>query len=80
VGTMVASSSKFSYIQVSNGGKATGAGLELLKMGVDVTFSKFTKSAGFGIKKYLGDPTDYAAPATGNTFEMNTLGPVGPLP
>ncbi|HEY0713042.1 MAG TPA: hypothetical protein VGF45_10235, partial [Polyangia bacterium] len=74
----VASTSKFAYVQIANGGKAIGAGIELLKMGVDITNSKFSKSAGYGIKKVLGDPTDYTA--GGNTFEGNTLGPVGPVP
>ena len=81
IGTMVAASSKLAYVQISNGGKATppGGGLDLMRMPFDVSNSKFSKSAGFGIKKVLGDTTDYAAPALGNTFEMNGLGPVGPL-
>jgi hypothetical protein len=80
VGTMVATSSKFDYVQVSNGGKATDGGLRLLKPAVSVTNSKFSKSAGFGIFKTVGDATDYAGAPTGNTFDMNALGPVGPLP
>jgi hypothetical protein len=80
VGTMVATSSKFDYVQVSNGGKATDGGLRLLKPAVSVTNSKFSKSAGFGIFKTVGDATDYSAAPTGNTFDMNALGPVGPLP
>ncbi|MEP6655292.1 MAG: hypothetical protein ABJA82_18145 [Myxococcales bacterium] len=78
IGSMV--SSKLTYVQVSNGGNVTGGGIELLRMGVDITNSKFSKSAGYGILKVRGDPTDYAAPSTGNTFDMNVLGPVGPLP
>jgi hypothetical protein len=78
VGSMVATSSKLAYLQVSNGGKVTGGGLRLLKNAVDVSNSRFAKSAGWGIEKVVGDPTDYAA--AGNTFDMNALGPVGPTP
>jgi hypothetical protein len=73
----VVSSSKLDYVRLENGGKADGAALILHRANFDVTNSKFSKSAGYGIKKPASDPTDYAA--KGNTFEMNALGTVGSL-
>ncbi len=77
VGSRVSTSSKFSYVQVINGGKSGGAALRLDRA-TDVTHTLLSRSAGMGIRKDAGDSTDYAAAAAGNTFDMCAMGNIGP--
>lgn len=68
----VASTSKFDYVQISDGGQGS-TGLLELDRAISVKNSKFSNSLGWGIRHASGDTTDYA---TSNTFEKNAKGTV----
>lgn len=75
----VRTDSKLDHVQVSHAGKAGGAALTIQGINapfIPVTNSRFSKSAGFGIRKAAANTSTYLDT---NTFEATAAGTVGTL-